>query len=98
MRARVCARVLSACLNCVWSYPCHVDYWPWEIGACSQNLYETAPKKFQKSSVVHAATVMQVKTIDIVSSHQLVFILCNSGNVVKLTQLNEWFGNELHET
>jgi len=39
----------------------------WEVETCSQNLYETAPKKFQKSSLVRTAGVMQVKTIDIVN-------------------------------
>jgi len=70
----------------------------WEVGTCSQNLYETAPKKFPKSSVVRAAAVKQVKTIDIVYSYRLVFTLYNSGNGVKLTQLSDWVVSELHET
>jgi len=56
----------------------------WELGICSQKFYETAPNKFQKSSLVRAAAVMQIRTIDILNSHRLAFAMYKLGNNVKL--------------
>ena len=96
---------VCACSLLVWTersrihVTSNIGRWElWEVGTCSQNLYETAPKKFQKSSLVRVAAVMQVKTIDIINSYRLLFTLYNFGNRVKLTQLNEWVVNKLHGT
>ena len=88
---------------CVWGWgrgsnPCHIDCWPLGVVGSRKHVHKVCVSPLQKSSVVRAASVMQVRTIGVVNSYRLVFTLYNSGNMVKLTHLNKWDVNELHGT